>query len=131
MGTHRLSRQLICVTKSKTGGGEGREIPLTSRLSRSLLSRQRQPEGTVFTFKGHTIAKIKTAWKGAIRRAGIRYLRFHDLRHTANTRSTEPGFYKKSGKRCSGTRRAKKSTPSTRTLRCQKSAKQFGNWSPG
>ena len=85
-----FSRQLICVTKSKTGGGEGREIPLTSRLF-ELLSRQRQPEGTVFTFKGHTIAKIKTAWKGAIRRAGIRYLRFHDLRHTANTRLMEAG----------------------------------------
>lgn len=85
-----FSRQLVYVSKSKTGGGEGREIPMTGRLL-DLLTKRRQPEGVVFTFKGRPIAKLKTAWKGAIRRAGIRYLRFHDLRHTFNTRLMEAG----------------------------------------
>src|SRR5258708_39505661 len=34
---------------------------------------------------------IKTAWKAAIRRAGIPYYRFHDLRHAFNTRLMEAG----------------------------------------
>jgi integrase len=75
-----LSRQLLAVTHSKTAEGEAREIPLTSRLT-ELLRSQQQPDGLVFTYKGQPIRKIKTAWKAAIRRAGIRYHRFHDLRH--------------------------------------------------
>jgi integrase len=85
-----LKRRLLYVTKSKTAEGEGREIPLTDRLFNLLLER-RQEGGLVFTFKGKPIHKIKTAWKAAIRRAGIRYFRFHDLRHTFNTRLMEAG----------------------------------------
>lgn len=85
-----FKRKLLFVTRSKTAGGEGREIPLTERLHSLLLSR-RQPEGLVFTFQNRSITTIKTAWKAAIRRAGIRYYRFHDLRHTFNTRLMEAG----------------------------------------
>jgi integrase len=85
-----FSRKLLFVTHSKTAGGEGREIPLTERLHSLLLSR-RQPEGLVFTFHNRSITTIKTGWKAAIRRAGIRYYRFHDLRHTFNTRLMEAG----------------------------------------
>jgi integrase len=83
-------RQVLAVTHSKTPGGEGREIPLTRRFAALLLSMQ-QPAGLVFTFKGQAISRIKTAWKAAIRRSGIRYFRFHDLRHTFNTRLMEAG----------------------------------------
>lgn len=86
-----LSRGVLSVTHSKTPEGEQREIPLTNRM-RSLLVPGRQPSGPVFTFKGETIARIKTAWAGAIRRAGIPRLRFHDLRHTFNTRLLELGI---------------------------------------
>jgi len=34
---------------------------------------------------------VKSAWKSAIRRAGIRYTRFHDLRHAFNCRLLEAG----------------------------------------
>jgi integrase len=83
-------RNLLFVSQSKTAGGEGREIPFTERLS-SLLLADRQAAGLVFTFKDNPIHQIKTAWKAAIRRAGIRYCRFHDLRHTFNTRLMEAG----------------------------------------
>jgi len=83
------TRRLLYVTKSKTAGGEGREIPLTDRLF-DLLQGNQQP-GLLFTFKGRPIHRIKTAWKAAIRRAGLRYFRFHDLRHTFNTRLMEAG----------------------------------------
>jgi integrase len=85
-----FDRDLLSVTRSKTAGGEGREIPFTHRVS-TLLQTLRQPEGLLFTFEGKPIRIIKTAWKSAIRRAGIRYCRFHDLRHTFNTRLMEAG----------------------------------------
>jgi len=85
-----LGRNLLFVTQSKTAGGEGREIPLTERLA-SLLAERRQEAGLVFTFQANPIQQIKTAWKTAMRRAGIRYCRFHDLRHTFNTRLMEAG----------------------------------------
>jgi integrase len=85
-----FGRNLLFVTQSKTAGGEGREIPFTERLS-SLVLANRQETGLVFTFKDNPIQQIKTAWKTAIGRAGIRYCRFHDLRHTFNTRLMEAG----------------------------------------
>jgi integrase len=85
-----FNRRLLLVTHSKTAGGEAREIPFTARLA-ELLSSFKQPEGLVFTFKGRPIHRIKTAWKATIRRSGIRYFRFHDLRHTFNTRLMEAG----------------------------------------
>jgi integrase len=85
-----FNRQILSVTHSKTPEGEAREIPLTGRLA-EFLESQRKEEGLVFTFKGQPIHKIKTAWKAAIRRAGIRYYRFHDLRHAFNSRMMEAG----------------------------------------
>jgi integrase len=85
-----FNRQILSVTHSKTPEGEAREIPLTERLLEFLGSRRKE-EGLVFTFKGQPIHKIKTAWKAAIRRAGIRYYRFHDLRHAFNSRMMEAG----------------------------------------
>ncbi len=85
-----FTRAILYVTHSKTPEGEAREIPLTARLA-DLLRAHEQSEGLVFTFKGQPIRKIKTAWKAAIRRAGIRYHRFHDLRHAFNCRLMEAG----------------------------------------
>jgi integrase len=83
-------RRILSVTRSKTAGGEGREIPFTSRLHAMLLG-MRATSGLIFTYEKNPIQSIKTAWKATIRRAGIRYLRFHDLRHTFNTRLMEAG----------------------------------------
>ncbi len=85
-----LGRGLLSVTRSKTAGGEGREIPLTRRLQ-AQLAASAQPNGLLFTFKDQPIRIVKTAWKAAIRRAGISYYRFHDLRHAFNTRLMEAG----------------------------------------
>jgi integrase len=85
-----FNRQILSVTHSKTPEGEAREIPLTGRLA-EFLELQRKEEGLVFTFKGQPLHKIKTAWAAAIRRAGIRYYRFHDLRHAFNSRMMEAG----------------------------------------
>lgn len=88
-----FSRRLLCVTRSKTAGGESREIPLTKRLF-DLLSEERQPEGLIFTLKGRPIQQLKTGWKAAIRRAKLRYYRFKDLRSSFNSRLIEAGVIK-------------------------------------
>lgn len=85
-----FTRRVLSVTHSKTAGGEAREIPLSTCFYEFLVGI-RQPEGIVFRFKKRPLRLIKTAWRAAIRRAGIRYYRFHDLRHTFNTRLLEAG----------------------------------------
>lgn len=85
-----FARRLLYVTHSKTPEGEAREIPLTDRVFQLLFENQKA-EGLIFTFKGKPIGSLKTAWKAAIRRAGIRRTRFHYLRHTFNTRLLELG----------------------------------------
>lgn len=85
-----FTRKILYVSHSKTSGGEGREIPLTARLLADLEARK-QSAGIVFTFDKQPISRIKTAWKGALRRAELRSFRFHDLRHCFNTRLLESG----------------------------------------
>lgn len=101
-----FDRRLISVTHSKTPEGEHRLIPMTDRLT-ELLTTMRRPSGVVFTYEtvsintidGRPVRKvnerpihrIKTAWAGALRRAGIPHYRFHDLRHTFNSRLAEIG----------------------------------------
>lgn len=57
-----------------------------------MLAVSQKRSGLVFIFKDRAISRIKTAWKAALRRSGIRPLRFHDLRHTFNTRLLELGI---------------------------------------
>jgi integrase len=85
-----FSRQLLFVTRSKTPEGESREIPLTQRFH-ELLLRERKPEGLIIGFRGKPVRIVKTTWKSALKNAGIRHVRFHDLRHTFNTRLMEAG----------------------------------------
>ena len=45
-----------------------------------------RPDSKVFTYRGKPLKDIRTAYKNACERAGIKNLRFHDLRHTFATR---------------------------------------------
>ena len=83
-----FERRLLNVTHSKTPEGEAREIPLTKRVL-DLLSAMKKDSRLIFTFEGERIGSLKTGWKAAIRRAEIRYIRFHYLRQTFNTRLLE------------------------------------------
>jgi integrase len=83
-------RELLSVTRSKTPEGEAREIPLTKRLL-DLLEVRREEQGPVFLYEDQPLKSIKRSWKTALTNAGIRHFRFHDLRHTFNTRLLEAG----------------------------------------
>jgi integrase len=85
-----FSQKVLFVTRSKTPEGESREIPLTERLF-TFLREHRRSEGLLINFRGHPVRIVKRAWKTALKNASIRYVRFHDLRHTFNTRLMEAG----------------------------------------
>jgi integrase len=85
-----FTRKLLFVTRSKTPEGESREIPLTDRLLKYLL-QHRQSEGLIVSYKEEPVRIVKRSWKTALKNAQIRHVRFHDLRHTFNTRLMEAG----------------------------------------
>lgn len=86
-------RRVLVVTKSKTAEGESREIPLTPRLF-ALLSAEPKRTGPIFVFDNEPIKGIKTTWRTAIRKSGIRPFRFKDLRTSFNSRLIEAGVIK-------------------------------------
>jgi len=83
-------RKLLFVTHSKTPEGESREIPLTDRLLKYLL-QYRQSKGLIVSYKDEPVRIVKRSWKTALKNAQLRHVRFHDLRHTFNTRLMEAG----------------------------------------
>ncbi len=85
-----FSQKVLFVTHSKTPEGESREIPLTQRAHDYLLQR-RQADGLVIQFRGRPVRIIKRTWSTALKNAKVRHVRFHDLRHTFNTRLMEAG----------------------------------------
>ena len=85
-----FDRNLISVSHSKTAEGEHRLIPMTARVH-VMLQAIRKPSGIALTYDDEPIRRIKTAWKGALRRSEIPRLRFHDLRHTFNSRLADLG----------------------------------------
>jgi len=85
-----FSQKALFVTRSKTPEGESREIPLTERLHAYLLEH-RKTDGLVIDFRGRPVRIVKRAWKTALKNARIRHVRFHELRHTFNTRLMEAG----------------------------------------
>lgn len=96
-----LVRRSLVVGKSKTDAGSGRVIPLNqSALTVLAHWASQKPEATPEQFvfpacENHhidptrPIASFRTAWRHATKQAGIRGIRFHDLRHTAITKLAE------------------------------------------
>jgi integrase len=92
-----LVRGILFVSRSKTPEGESREIPLTARLTLILKKRLEQrgstpATGHVFTYAKKPMLDVKTGWNSAQAKAKLlRHYRFHDLRHTFNSRMMDAG----------------------------------------
>lgn len=79
-----FNRGLIHVDGTKSG--KGRQVPVCGALRR-VLEECREASGKapyVFLARhGRHYTSVRTAFENALRRAGIKGLTFHDLRHTA------------------------------------------------
>lgn len=82
-----MNREVITVTQTKSN--KVRYIPINNVLKESLKCVKLTDDRVFCGNNGRPIASIKTAFKNALRRSGIRYGRFHDLRHTFASRLIE------------------------------------------
>jgi len=85
-----FQKGFIYIGDSKSG--RSRNVPVNSQVFETLKGLPQQGEFVFFNSetRGH-VQDVKTAFKGACRRAGIKGLRFHDLRHTAASWMVEGG----------------------------------------
>ena len=72
----------------ETKNGEDRKIPLTGKCVRLLRNLQKIDE-RVFPI---SLTCLRLAWFRARNKAGVKDLRFHDLRHEAISRMFEKGL---------------------------------------
>ena len=79
----------------KTKSGKMRHIPINDILFNELSRLKSENGQNSYLFfnpeTGKPYLDMKTGFKGACRRAGIKGLRFHDLRHTFATRLIQAG----------------------------------------
>jgi len=80
----------INLKPEQTKTHEARRIPLHPNVIENL-KKITQEEEHVFLYKGKPIKEIKKGFKNALKRAGIKDFRFHDLRHTFVTNMRKAG----------------------------------------
>ncbi|MFC1683091.1 tyrosine-type recombinase/integrase [Candidatus Zixiibacteriota bacterium] len=79
-----FGRRAIQVKKTKND--QPREVPMTDRLYETLWDWKKKSLDKEYVFantNGKSITTVRTAFTVALRKAGIKDFRFHDLRHTA------------------------------------------------
>lgn len=85
-----MDKDIITLTQTKSN--RVRYIPINNRLKETLKCVRLTNDRVFCDNNGRPMDSIKTAFKNAVRRSGIRYCRFHDLRHSFITRLVEKGF---------------------------------------
>ncbi len=98
----QIDLQRRIVRLSDTKNGSARTVPLSRRavaVFREALSNPIRPRDTDWVFFGEPGRdgarrpyQVNKVWAGALQRAGISNLRFHDLRHEAVSRLVEMGL---------------------------------------
>jgi excisionase family DNA binding protein len=86
-----LERRTILLTKTKSG--RNRVIPINAQLHEVLTALKARSKGErVFAGpEGEPVASVRRAFVSACRRAGLKGVRMHDLRHTFATRLVRRG----------------------------------------
>ena len=95
-----LDRREVRILAHTAKDDEDRILPISARLHAVLEMARHDPAGQVFgpeayvfgSAVGERTKSVKAAWKTACRKAGVRDLHFHDLRHEAGSRFLEAGW---------------------------------------
>jgi len=85
---------MITIDQTNTKSKKQRRIPINSVLRTMLIELKLKSRDSEYVFidnEGGQIKSIRSAFDAATKRAGLKGLRFHDLRHTAATRMVESG----------------------------------------
>ena len=77
-----FDRRVAWLDAGTTKTGDGRGIPLNRDAVLALKASHGQHDQWCFTYQGRRMDAVGSAWKRALKRAGIENFRFHDLRHT-------------------------------------------------
>ncbi|MGC8529684.1 MAG: tyrosine-type recombinase/integrase [Leptospirillia bacterium] len=78
-----LKRALCWIHPDQAKGGRAIGVPLNQEAISVLLRQKGKHDRWVFTFRGRPVGQVNTkAWRSALKRAGIKDFRWHDLRHT-------------------------------------------------
>jgi len=89
-----LKEGLITLRPEDTKTSEGRIIPLNHELIEYFLNLPRHIRCPyVFHNQGKKYTYYRTAWTTALKKAGIRDFKFHDLRHTFITNKRREGIH--------------------------------------
>lgn len=80
------------ITIDHTKNRDYRIIPMNQHLTNTLKCVKKISSYVFSKEDGRPYGSIKTAFRAAVRRAGIPYCRFHDLRHTFATRLVMRGI---------------------------------------
>jgi integrase len=92
-----LENNILTIEATNTKSKKLKRIPISSKLRKVLLEQKLKTGFNEYVFlnpEGEPYQRhdsLKRCFEGACRRAGIKGLRFHDLRHTAATRMVEKG----------------------------------------
>lgn len=86
-----ISHNRRVITLSMTKNGSGREVPLSQRAFAALMDWKDRAVDR-FTVFPMTPGALEQAWRRLLVRAGIKSLRFHDLRHEGVSRLFERGL---------------------------------------
>ncbi|OVE49404.1 hypothetical protein CBW21_05845 [Chromobacterium violaceum] len=78
-----LVQKLAWIHPEQAKAGEAIGMPLNETAMETLIAQVGKHPRFVFTYRGQKLKqKAATGWRNALKRAGIRNFRFHDLRHT-------------------------------------------------
>ncbi|OGT03333.1 MAG: hypothetical protein A2143_08155 [Gallionellales bacterium RBG_16_57_15] len=86
-----MRRKVAWIHADQAKAGKPIGIPLSDAAMEVLNGQIGQHDAWVFPYKDKPLGQIKTAWGKALKRAGVKNFRWHDLRHTWATWHIQAG----------------------------------------